>query len=715
MNRPEELKIPLQVHPRVFVALGADLVTDDRVALIELVKNSYDALADNVWIRFGQDEEAVSFIEVQDDGIGMSRQMIEDVWCMVATPHRDTNPWSKSEKKCRRVSGAKGLGRLSAARLGDSLELLTRAEAQPCWQVLQDWNAIMSANSLGACTVALREYAGSPPFETTGTRIRVYGLRSHWDSDAISELVDSLGRLVPPFSGLDDFRLHVSHDQEGIWTDVVVTPPQFLYHPKYLLRGRVDGSGNINYEYQYWGLGSDGGRSDEGRVSWPRVTRLAPDDLKPRLGEQAPSCGPFDFELRAWDLDPGGTEEVSENFGVGKTAVRRAIRAHKGITVYRDGILVLPKTDNSRDWLGIDLRRVSKVGTRMSTSQIVGLVSIGSDTNPGITDTSDRERLATTKEVHEFRALLLAAVAQMENERDRDRRKPVKERPLESLFDKISAEGLVSEVQVVAQIGGEATEVLPLVRAFDEDLARTRNDIQERFVYYSRLATIGTIAQMLVHEIRNRTTVFGVLLRRLAKHKSAVPSDVVAAFEPADRAVDSLESLADTFAPLASRSFRRGARHSDLADRIEASIGLHRAELDRLQIQTEVDVNPDLRLAVDPGELDAVVLNLVSNAAYWLSEVPPDGRKLSIVAVAEPGSRRATVTVSDSGPGIREEDIERVMWPGVTRKPNGIGMGLTVSAEIVAKYSGRLGVTTPGDLGGATFQLDLPISESERR
>ena len=65
-----------------------------------------------------------------------------------------------------------------------------------------------------------------------------------------------------------------------------------------------------------------------------------------------------------------------------------------------------------------------------------------------------------------------------------------------------------------------------------------------------------------------------------------------------------------------------------------------------------------------------------------------------------------TVVVSDSGPGIADEDLERVFWPGVTRKPDGIGMGLTVASEIVAAYNGRM--STERVEGGARFAFDLP-------
>ena len=78
--------IQLRMHPRVFAALGKDLVTNDVVAVIELVKNSYDAFAHNVWVEFGHSELEGLYLEIRDDGTGMTRQVIENEWCLVATP-----------------------------------------------------------------------------------------------------------------------------------------------------------------------------------------------------------------------------------------------------------------------------------------------------------------------------------------------------------------------------------------------------------------------------------------------------------------------------------------------------------------------------------------------------------------------------------------------------------------------------------------------------
>ena len=67
------------------------------------------------------------------------------------------------------------------------------------------------------------------------------------------------------------------------------------------------------------------------------------------------------------------------------------------------------------------------------------------------------------------------------------------------------------------------------------------------------------------------------------------------------------------------------------------------------------------------------------------------------------------VEVHDSGPGVEADDAERIFWPGVTNKPGGIGMGLTVASELVAEHGGRLALDLRGKLGGATFQFDVPL------
>jgi len=700
--------IPFRMHPRVFASLGADLVTNDVVAVIELVKNSYDAFARSVHLRFLNNSAQGPYLEIEDDGAGMTRDTIENVWCLVATPHKERNPIATSGKKTRRVAGEKGLGRLSAARLGERLYMLTRASRGPCWEVAVNWSEITKGDDLSKSFASCREFPGAPPFRS-GTLIRIHGLATQWDESRISDLRENLARLLSPFAGLNDFNIFLSSFDETRAEGVEIESPEFLSHPKYSLKGSADAVGNVKGTYQFLPIVEGDGRERDVTLTWDRIYDTIQDRERFQYSPTGAHCGPFSFELRAWDIGPDDTEEIAGRFDFRKTEVRRTIRAHKGISVYRDGILVLPKSDQGRDWLGLDLRRVSKVGTRLSTSQIVGYVSITAKDNPAIKDTSDRERLASCLEESEFEEILKVSVAVLENERDEDRIKPTRERPMEDLFQEVSAEGLVEEVVALADEGAGASETVPLLRAFSNSLAVARKTIQERFVYYSRLATVGTIAHMLVHEIRGRTTAFGSFLE-LVKDRFGPFKDryVAAEFRTADNAVNALERLADTFAPLASRSFRRRRRHSVLEDRIRECLNLHHPEIKRRHVQCVVP-DSETTVAVDPGELDAIILNLVTNAVYWLGDVPEKDRILEFKVVPVVDEGRVSVSVRDTGPGIEDEDIEKVFWPGMTRKPGGIGMGLTVASELVAAYGGRMATEYRGRAGGASFAFDLPV------
>lgn len=703
--------IPFRMHPRVFAALGADLVTNDVVAVIELVKNSYDAFANNVWVRFGSDPKEGNFLEIEDDGIGMSRAVIEDVWCVVATPYKEDNKFVKSGKKKRRVAGEKGLGRLSAARLGGSLHIITQSINSDCSEVTVDWSDLAKGDDMSSCFAKCRKYLGRSPFKSSGTRLRIFGLDDQWDEDRILDLEENLARLISPFTDLGDFKVFLSYLADTETGKVEIESPKFLLEPKYSINGKVNTKGEITCTYNFNHITDNSNRSKPLTLSWENVYDAMKKSDRSRFPfkKNKIKCGPFSFEIRAWDIGSDDTQEIAERFDLKKSLVRKAIRAHKGISVYRDDILVLPKSDNARDWLGLDLRRISKVGTRLSTSQIVGYVSISADKNPKIDDTSGRESLADCLEVAEFEALLKAIIALLENERDEDRVKVDREKPMNDLFNKISAKKILADTMDLANEGAEASDVIPLLHAHDTDLDATRETIQERFVYYSRLATVGTIAQMLVHEIRNRTTVLGRFLKFIFSEFSPFEDkNFKNEYRHADNTVDTLELLADKFAPLANRSFKRRKRDTILEECIKDSLDLLRGEIKGKKVIISVP-KTETRVAVDPGELDAILLNLITNALYWLGQTPIDDRKLEFKQMKANNGKRVRVSVHDSGPGLNEEDIEKVFWPGVTEKPDGIGMGLTVASELVSEYGGRMSTQHPGKLGGASFIFDLPL------
>ena len=320
----------------------------------------------------------------------------------------------------------------------------------------------------------------------------------------------NLSRLVSPFSGAEDFSLHLDVTEDGRETDLQhIQPPQFMSEPKYAMEGRVDGDGTIRSQYRYRPIAGSGGRERELREPWSGVYDSLRQPDRASVDEHDPGCGPFEFEIRAWDLSQDDTRDIEAHFGETRRHVRGAIAAQRGVSVYRDDVLALPKSDGARDWLGLDLRRVSRVGDRLSTSQVVGYVRITKAGNPRIVDTSDREGLVSNPATVAFRHLVTRIVTLLEVERHKDRTEEKDTGPARDLFAELSAGPLVAKLEELRDSGADMADAVEVATAFGSTLAQSRAVIEKRFGYYNRLAVIGTIAQLVIHEIRTRTTVIG--------------------------------------------------------------------------------------------------------------------------------------------------------------------------------------------------------------
>ena len=721
MTRDSEQQEPKQVrfrfHARALEALGRDLVTDDDVAVMELVKNAYDAMATHVEVEIhGDSERPVDrYIEIADDGHGMDYSTIENVWCVIATPHRKEKPVSKFGRRSRLATGEKGLGRLSAARLGSGLKVTTKTPRGSVLAFSLDWERLLAVHDLGEAAFKVSVLSRDSFDRPYGTRLRITQLASRWSGEKIDDLKENLSRLVSPFAKAEDFSLRLKAWVEGAESDVgPIESPQFMSEPKYSIDGRVDSEGTIHYRYRYRPVGRPIDRELENSESWRAVFPSLSSSDRSDLSELGPDCGPFQFEVRAWDLSGADTRDLAEHFEESRSYIRGAIRSQRGVSVYRDDVLVLPKSDSTRDWLGLDLRRVSRVGPRLSTSQIVGFVQISKTGNPGIVDTSDREGLVSSPATISFRHLVTRIVALLETERHSDRMRGKDVGMAKDLFADLTAEPLVAKLEDLRDAGAGVREAIKAAEKFGDELAKARAAIERRFGYYNRLAVIGTIAHIVIHEIRNRTTVIGRGLRRARELAERTEDEVgIRATNLAKGSVEALETLADRFLPLASRSYRPGRRSAVIEESIQRCLAMQEADIRSDGVIVETPPRGRTAVLIDPGELDTVMINLMTNSLYWM-RTREEERKLRFRLTSGPASGRVTVSIDDTGPGIDPADRDRVFWPGVTLKPGGIGMGLTVAAELVDGRGGQMRTVVPGELGGSTFEFDLPVADVDR-
>ena len=121
-------------------------------------------------------------------------------------------------------------------------------------------------------------------------------------------------------------------------------------------------------------------------------------------------------------------------------------------------------------------------------------------------------------------------------------------------------------------------------------------------------------------------------------------------------------------------------------------------------VEFEIDVDPEYSACMHTGELQTIFINLFDNSCYWLQNNTVK-KLIKIQQVSKPGI--VEIRVSDNGPGGMVEEKEKIFNPGVTAKPNGIGMGLVIITELLNNHKETIRLETPGDLGGATFVFTL--------
>ena len=221
----EELSLPFRPRARLLQLLGNELIGSPRLAVFELVKNAYDADADTVRVILENIDAAEASIIVEDDGEGMTLDTIRNIWLVPGHDHRARQRAElRRTRKGRLPLGEKGLGRFAAHKLGNRIEVVTRADAQPECVVSIDWGSLIRNENLSDATARVStrqpaEFLG----QRTGTRVTVSELRDqNWTRGEVRRLQRQITTISSPFADVsDDFSPELEVPGHEDWvTDV---------------------------------------------------------------------------------------------------------------------------------------------------------------------------------------------------------------------------------------------------------------------------------------------------------------------------------------------------------------------------------------------------------------------------------------------------------------------------------------------------------------
>jgi signal transduction histidine kinase len=709
----------LRPRARLMRTLGDELISSETVALIELVKNAYDADATRVLLRFKEPlEVGHGVIEVIDDGHGMTLDTVRGAFLEPATHFRKRA--TESEEFGRTVTGEKGIGRFAVSRLADELELVSRRRGAPTetrvlfdWRLFDDEDAYLDQVEIAWETTDAADIApggvvqalwadGLPSGELLygGTLLRLRGLRTRWQREQIDQLRTALARLVSPFlfekqrAARDAFSIFIEVPPIFAGLSGRVEPPEALRNSHYLLRGAMEADGAYSVQMRL-------------RTSNDEV----PHNGRVLINERPPTCGPFEFELRVWDRDAESMRTLAEQLGTKLTDVRSDLDRVAGINVYRDGFRVLPYGEPGNDWLELDSRRINNPTLRLSNNQILGFVLISKGTNPSLRDQTNREGLLRNQAYEDLRGALREIIARLEQARYSERRppepgpRPGAGRGLFSGFDLAAVRNYVAE-----QYAGDHR----LKRLLGETEAAIERDIeraQEVVVRYRRLATLGELIDKVLHDGRAPLAKIGDeadiglrSLERRDKECEDLLADVKVRLGRVSTQHDVLATVFRRIEPFGGRRRGRPARLV-LEAVITDAFGVLESDIKRLGIQVRLP-KTETPVTVDAAELQEIIVNLLDNSLHWLRFEPNDSRAIQVDVNRD--DEGVHIVFSDSGPGVREGARESIFDPYFSTKENGIGLGLSIAGEIIDEYyGGELRLLETGPLKGATFQATL--------
>lgn len=708
----------LRPRARLLRSFGDELISSESVAVTELVKNSYDADAGDVLLRFvGALTPGKGCIELIDNGHGMSPETMTTAFLEPATPFRRDR--MRSQGLGRRVLGEKGIGRFAVSRLADRLVVSTREPRSSVESTLAlDWTDF-DDDSKYLDEIPIHWSSSSPPVEFCrggtfdqllrvsqkrrhptyyhGTILRMEGLRHHWKPDDFKTLRNSLSRLISPFAKAipETFRIHLEFPDGFQEFSGAISPPGFLSQPHYQVSGRVDADGSYSAEVSIQGS-------------------VKPCEVTGHVGSQPATllrCGAFNIELRVWDRDRDSLAPLVRERGGTLTNLRRELDDFAGISIYRDGFRVLPYGEPRNDWLRLDLRRVQAPALRLSNNQIMGFITISADENPDLKDQSNREGLIENEALGHLEDAILTILGEVETRRFAHRRRTSGEddSPRGGLFSGFDLDDLRQEVRNRAPGN---SELHAIVDRRAQDIRSRVGDIQEVLARYQRLATLGQLVDTILHDGRAplaRIRAEVLEGRRVLRRRDATGAwtdSIGEALRVISTQADTLALLFRKIEPFGGR--RRGRpREIPLERVIGDAVDLLQTEIERHSVKIEMPETETL-VRADPPELQSVIYNLVSNSVYWLATQPSDRDRLVEINVNRISRSEVEVLVSDNGPGIDPAFRDQIFEPYFSTKPRGTGLGLTHAGEIVTDYyDGQLELVAPHLGKGATFRVTL--------
>ena len=651
-------------------------------------------------------------ITVTDTGSGMSKHELESVFLVIGTPSRkrEIELALAADSKQTPYFGEKGIGRLSAMRLGNKLKVRTARTVDSYWNYLDiNWMEFGDLDAmLDEIDVRPKRGERKSQSNSSGTDIRISDLTSDWTRQRLEEMARDEFSLMSAPLGRQRRRRRVALFWNGERIAIPTLDDSLLSHA----HAKVAGEYKIGRLGPRLSLRID--ILDLGFEHPPDVDiqELDQDELITALvGKDGglditalETVGPFSFEAYWFNR-----QRLRSIDGIGDRAAVRKLHAQwTGIRLYRDGFRVYPYGAEEDDWLSLDRRALMSRGYTLNKIQFIGQVNISRMANPELIDQTNREGLRETPEqcvLLEALRLVIQDYLRMAMKRIEDQYKA----------KRVNLTGTKDEVKKLERRANTAIKALR--RMVSRDERETVEDLQQTLLEFSEFASkaharieeveadaqrmidmagVGLLVEVVAHELARVSE--DALDNLNVLRQKRVPKDVRNRLESLRSSMKSISKRLRVLDPL-SVSGRQRPEIFPLNELLKDTFDAHDAQFKRHGIRLLLSL-PDkpVRIRAVKGMVVQVIENLLSNSVYWMGleklKKPRFSPKLQVSLETNP----VTIFFEDNGPGIAPGYANRIfdLFFSLKEKNRRRGMGLYIAREC-AEFNG----------GSLTLDLEL--------
>ena len=730
-------KIPFNVDAYTAKLIGRENVSKLDGAILELVKNTYDADASICFLYY---ENETGTLYLGDNGTGMTEEVILKHWMTIGSSSKKNN---YKTKKGRIQTGAKGIGRFALDRIADRCELLTVSENEHLrWDV--DWTIFEFGHKITDITADLEssdtdfiDFLSNIKnkevikiiknnFNRTGSVFKLTNLRDDWDKSVIESIKSNLRTLIPP-EFKEIFNVYFFETNTSI-KDAAILQDNDDFPYDYKIQFIAESSGKVSikiyrdefdfstrFDEVMTGAGFDLSERDffKGKPIHREMTFAEVIGSKNVVEN---TIGNFEGTLYYAKLNAPGVEKNKYFYKdiTGRPDIRNTFG---GIRIYRDGFRVRPYGDpksSSSDWLMLAARKNKSPAAishetgswRVNADQIHGSIYI-SRTNIYLPDQANRQGIVETKEFILLRLFIENIIRLFERDRQYvcrildkyyDKLHPIKDIEIE-IKKKLQSDKKNAEI---AQKNNyppatpaviDVEKVSKLVEKKDSTIRDLENEIQMLRV----LATTGIITNTYVHEIKDVTHKLKLNII-MAKEAIEFDEDMKAALDYINKA-SIMRQVFTSWFKVTIESVRRDKRSmkkisislliSKLIDSWKESLSPKKIEI--------IDSIDEVIFKCFPYEIESILNNLIANSVASFNKEVSDNKKI-FIRISEQDNG-ILIEYSDNGIGLSEhykKNPRLILDPFETDKVTnvgevvGTGMGMWIINRIVTEYYGSI-------------------------